>query len=231
MAFSGSATSKLGLPQWNQNDPFLRTEFNTVMQTLDAAPGVYSCTSASRPSWGAGQAGRLIYETDTKNSYAWTGSAWILPASIYRTQQYRSDTAIFIASTQTTLNRLPDTGSTIGLAFTAPASGIVTVQISAYIVGRANSTGITYQILNGSTIGTNSSGTAAYLPTGTNVSKGIELNGVLVGATNCAMNVAGAVNLHTLTPYAAYNVSFLHFNTQGDTMQSNSRSITVVPQP
>ncbi|MFE4863273.1 hypothetical protein [Streptomyces sp. NPDC056670] len=69
-------TTRLGLKTWDQSDPFLRTDFNDNSARLDAYPGAFLCTSASRPAWGANQAGMRIYETDTRRELAWTGTAW-----------------------------------------------------------------------------------------------------------------------------------------------------------
>lgn len=43
---------------------------------IDQAPGVHICTSTSRPTFTLGQAGRVIYETDTDLMWAWTGTGW-----------------------------------------------------------------------------------------------------------------------------------------------------------
>jgi hypothetical protein len=43
---------------------------------IDAAPGVFICTSTSRPTLVANQAGRKIYETDTDLDWTWTGTLW-----------------------------------------------------------------------------------------------------------------------------------------------------------
>ncbi|MEU6362289.1 hypothetical protein [Streptomyces albidoflavus] len=75
-------TPRLGLKTYDQSDPFLRQDFNDNSARLDAYPGAYLCTSASRPAWGAKQAGMRIYESDTRRELAWTGTAWreVLPA-------------------------------------------------------------------------------------------------------------------------------------------------------
>lgn len=57
-------------------DPFLLSDFVSNFDILDANPGVFICTSASRPSYGAGQAGRIIFMTDLKQLSYWTGSTW-----------------------------------------------------------------------------------------------------------------------------------------------------------
>lgn len=66
----------LGLKLNSQSDPFQLQDFISNWQILDAAPGIFICASASRPSWGAGQAGRLIYMTDIKQMSYWDGANW-----------------------------------------------------------------------------------------------------------------------------------------------------------
>lgn len=67
---------RLQLKRNDGSDPFLRQDFVDNWNKIDDAPGVYPCTSTSRPNWGAAQAGRRIIETNTRAEYLWTGSAW-----------------------------------------------------------------------------------------------------------------------------------------------------------
>lgn len=69
-------TPRMGLKTFDSSDPFLRQDFNDNASKLDASPGVFLCTSASRPAWGASQAGMRIYESDTRRELVWTGTAW-----------------------------------------------------------------------------------------------------------------------------------------------------------
>lgn len=66
----------LGLKIPDGSDPFLRTDFVQNYNTLDKFPGVWICTSTTRPSWGAAQAGMCIMETDTRRQMLWTGTTW-----------------------------------------------------------------------------------------------------------------------------------------------------------
>lgn len=55
--------------------PWSMDEYTTNLDTIDASPGVLICTSSTRPvSWAAAQAGREIYESDTKLLWRWTGT-------------------------------------------------------------------------------------------------------------------------------------------------------------
>lgn len=69
-----TTTDKLGLKKPAGTDPFLLTDFNSNTDLIDRAPGVYYCTSSTRPSWSSPQAGRMIVETDTKKMFIWPGS-------------------------------------------------------------------------------------------------------------------------------------------------------------
>lgn len=66
----------LGLKLNSATDPFLLSDFIGNWTLLDGSPGVYICTSSSRPSWTAAQAGRLIFMTDYKALSYWSGTAW-----------------------------------------------------------------------------------------------------------------------------------------------------------
>jgi hypothetical protein len=66
----------LGLKLNSATDPFLLSDFIGNWTLLDGSPGVYICTSSSRPSWTAAQAGRLIFMTDWKCLSYWTGTGW-----------------------------------------------------------------------------------------------------------------------------------------------------------
>lgn len=57
-------------------DVFRVQDYATNWARLDQFPGVFICTSATRPTWGERQAGMAIYETDTKLIWHWSGSQW-----------------------------------------------------------------------------------------------------------------------------------------------------------
>lgn len=59
-------------------------KLNQNFQAIDTATGAKIVTSSTRP--GTPYAGQQIYETNTKLSYVWTGSAWALqspPVTIF----------------------------------------------------------------------------------------------------------------------------------------------------
>lgn len=78
----------LGLKLNQSTDPFLLSDFIANWDILDASPGIYICTSTTRPSWSSGQAGRLIFMTDLKQTSYWNGTSW---------QDLRDSVPMFVA--------------------------------------------------------------------------------------------------------------------------------------
>jgi hypothetical protein len=66
----------LGLKLNAPTDPFLLSDFISNWSILDANPGIFICTSATRPAYSSNQAGRLIFCTDLKQFQWWNGSSW-----------------------------------------------------------------------------------------------------------------------------------------------------------
>lgn len=60
-----------------RSDQFSTQDIADNWGKIDSAPGVYICTSTSRPTWTAAQAGRLIIETDTGLEWRWTGTQFV----------------------------------------------------------------------------------------------------------------------------------------------------------
>ncbi len=71
-----SISQRLGLVKPSRTDPFVTADIANNWQKIDDAPGAHICTSTTRPTWGAGQAGRLIIENDTKLMWRWTGTVF-----------------------------------------------------------------------------------------------------------------------------------------------------------
>jgi hypothetical protein len=70
-------TTRLKLKKPAGSDDFKRIDINANWDILEAAPGLFICTSTTRPTWLAAQAGMTIIETDTKRIYEWDGAAWV----------------------------------------------------------------------------------------------------------------------------------------------------------
>lgn len=71
---------KLGLTVPTTTDQFKTADIAANWNTIDGSPGIFPCTSSTRPTWGTSQVGRTILETDTHRSLQWTGTAWQEPA-------------------------------------------------------------------------------------------------------------------------------------------------------
>lgn len=67
-------TARLGLLKPSTADQFVTADIAANWQKIDDNPGVYLCTSSTRPAWGAAHKGREIMETDTLLKWIWTGS-------------------------------------------------------------------------------------------------------------------------------------------------------------
>lgn len=64
-----------GLIQPQVGDAFSTANIASNLALVDAAPGVYICTSGGRPSsWSSNQTGRWIFETDTGLTWYYDGS-------------------------------------------------------------------------------------------------------------------------------------------------------------
>lgn len=72
-------------------------KLNGNFDLIDTATGVKICTSSTRP--GSPFTGQQIYETNTKLSYVWSGSAWTL---------ITPPVTIFVQSSQPTANATND---------------------------------------------------------------------------------------------------------------------------
>lgn len=73
-----SLTSRLGLTRPDTNDAFGPEWAYDLLSQLDQAPGIFPCTSSTRPSgWGGAQNGIHIFETDRGLLWRWNGTAFV----------------------------------------------------------------------------------------------------------------------------------------------------------
>lgn len=71
-------SARLGLKRHTTADRFHIQDYADNWAILDNYPGALICTSTSRPTtWGVGQAGLRINETDTNLIWRWTGTAFV----------------------------------------------------------------------------------------------------------------------------------------------------------
>lgn len=98
----GTTSPRLNLTLPAGGDQFSRQQLNNNFSLIDAQPGVFPCTSTTRPVWAAAQAGQLIVETDTRRVLEWDGAAWhdpqVAPPAWVRSMQPGSE--IELASNQ-----------------------------------------------------------------------------------------------------------------------------------
>ena len=96
-----TTTTRLGLNSHTTTDVFHIADYAANWAKLDQYPGFFICTAATRPAWGAPQAGMAISETDTGLAWRWTGSAWVRTAAKgllgqgERTTDYTNATSVY----------------------------------------------------------------------------------------------------------------------------------------
>lgn len=78
---ASNPSPRMGLARPLANHGFSRDEHYNNLTVLDGFPGVYICTSGTRPGgWGSPHEGMLIWETDTELRWRWTGSVFVRDA-------------------------------------------------------------------------------------------------------------------------------------------------------
>jgi hypothetical protein len=149
---------------------------------------------------------------------------------------YSTEAEINVSSSQTTWGPLPDSPAK-GLAFTAPASGKITVIISGEVRGRAGSTGLGYIIRTGSGLGSGSVPTtvSGYTPFNPGFLGALGINSFgtsTSGTEDTIINGSGHVGYHSgLTPGSNYNITFAHYNSNSVGALIKWRSMVVTPLP
>lgn len=73
-----SFTDRLQLVKHTLADVFRVADYEDNWNRLDQFPGIFVCTSSTRPSsWGERQEGQFIFETDTNLLWTWNGDSWV----------------------------------------------------------------------------------------------------------------------------------------------------------
>lgn len=68
---------RLGLKLPTTADAFSTQDIHDNWDLLDDYPGIFICTSGTRPEWGAAQAGMRIHETNTGLDWRWDGTQFL----------------------------------------------------------------------------------------------------------------------------------------------------------
>lgn len=134
-----SSSSRLGLKRPLTTDTFSTSDIYDNWTTVDGYPGLYLCTSSTRPStWGAAHTGMQIYETDTALTWRWDGSAFVrsAPSGLLGTAELSSDFATSSTSAVTALS------CTVTVPATSSSSTAKRIRVSAnfYRVDNGTST-------------------------------------------------------------------------------------------
>lgn len=110
-----TSSARLGIAKPTTADDFDTAELAANWQLVDDHPGIFICTSGTRPSWGANQDGMQIYETDTDLYWRWDGAAFA-----------RTAAKGYLAGTSRTTNVTENAGVPITIlsqAVTVPTGG------------------------------------------------------------------------------------------------------------
>lgn len=77
-----SPTSRLALLRPLAGHGYSRTEYYNNLGIIDQFPGVFICTSSTRPTWGSAHEGMEIWETDRNLRWRWNGIAFVRSAPL-----------------------------------------------------------------------------------------------------------------------------------------------------
>lgn len=71
-------STHIGINIVSGGENFSTATYNANWNLIDQFPGIFLCTSLTRPvSWGTNQTGMLIFESDSGLYWQWTGSSFI----------------------------------------------------------------------------------------------------------------------------------------------------------
>ena len=71
-------STHLGINIVSGGENFSTAIYNANWNLLDQYPGIFLCTSSTRPtSWGGNQIGMVIFESDSRLYWQWNGSSFI----------------------------------------------------------------------------------------------------------------------------------------------------------
>lgn len=131
-------TPRLGLKRPDTSDGFVTLDHYNNLTALDAYPGLFICTSGTRPvGWGASHSGMRIWETNTNLEWRWDGAAFVrvYPLGLLGYSEITADFSTALTS--------PQTAITTNVTVPATNAGSTTKRI------RVSATA--YQVVNGTT--------------------------------------------------------------------------------
>lgn len=102
-----STSPRLGLVRPVTADSFQTSDHFNNLTLLDGFPGVFICTSGTRPgSWGAAHTGMLIFETDTSLMWRWNGTIFVrhMPVGLLGTTDLTTDFSTAATSATTAIS-------------------------------------------------------------------------------------------------------------------------------
>lgn len=120
-----SFTDRLNLMRHTLADRFRVQDYANNWARLDQHPGVFICTSGTRPTWGARQEGMCIFETDTQLIWHWSGSEWerLVPKGLLGRNSVTTDddnaTTSYTTAVSVTVT-VPEGGRTIKVSVEGP---------------------------------------------------------------------------------------------------------------
>jgi hypothetical protein len=140
-------TARIGLLKPARSDTFVTQDLADNWQKVDDHILGKVCTSGTRPSWGAAQAGMLISETDTGLTWRWTGSAWARLGGVGR---LRTTTGAYATALRTTLFSTSSVSTyvvALTLSNVVVPDGLRPIEVRAIWDNSINSAGFFYGVI------------------------------------------------------------------------------------
>jgi hypothetical protein len=137
----------MGLKVPSTADNFSTADLAFNWSLIDANCPPFICTSTTRPSWGATQAGNRIYETDTQLAWWWDGASFHRVNGIGWLGGATGNTTVSTTSTTTKIIALGP------LSITVPAGGRTIELIASWKMAQATTGALFVSICRGGAAG------------------------------------------------------------------------------
>jgi len=134
-----SLTTRLGIKRPQIGDSFLTQDTFDNYTLLDTYPGSFPCTSGTRPgTWGAGQNGMFISETDTGLLWRWDGTKFTRynPKGVLNYGEIAVDFATAATTAQTAISVV----AVVPATTVGSTTKRIELTASAYLVDNGTST-------------------------------------------------------------------------------------------